>query len=691
MSNGFFNDSVQFIKGIGPRRAGIFQKAGITSIEDAFYYLPYRYEDRSSLQTISSLREGTLSTVRGSVAVTELIRTRRKKFQIFELTLTDGTGLVKAKWFNQPFLKKVFKKGQLLFLSGIVKTKRYHGVGYEMENPEYEIIDDGKDSQLHTSRIVPVYRTPAGIGQKTMRTIMYNVVTCSAKKVSEFLPEYILDRNNLIHYREALLNVHFPEKEGTDVSSLNEGTSPFHRRLVFDELFLFQLGITRMKKGLSEEKGMAFTAVPDLTNRLIQSLPFALTNAQKKVLREIFDDMETARPMNRLIQGDVGSGKTVVALAAMLKAVENGFQTSMMVPTELLAQQHYFNIRDLLGDMNVRCSLLTSKEKENIKDADIVIGTHALIQESVMFEKLGLAVIDEQHRFGVRQRARLRKKGFNPDILVMTATPIPRTLAMTVYGDLDHSSIGELPPGRTPVETIVVLDSEKKRVYDLLHREITGGGQAYIVYPVIEEGNTINLKSAEEGFEAFKGVFPGYRIELIHGRMKPDERQRIMKSFKDGKIDILVSTTVIEVGVDVPNANVMVIVHSERFGLSQLHQLRGRVGRGRRKSYCVLLSYGKVGEDAEKRLHAMEVTTDGFKIAEEDLKIRGPGDFFGTAQSGMPALRVANIVRDSKILGTAKKEAVMLLDKDPLLNGYPILRDRVNAMWKGKMELYKTV
>jgi ATP-dependent DNA helicase RecG len=688
MSSGFPNDSVQYIKGVGPQRAKLLKKIGISSIEDALYYLPYRYEDRSSIKKISQLEPGMLTTVTGEVALIDFKKIPGK-ITILEITVSDGSGIVKAKWFNQPYMKKVFKRGQKLFLSGKVKVNKYHGVGFEMETPEYEFITEGRDSFIHTSRIVPVYRTTSGLGQKTMRTLMYNIVEKAASVIKEFIPEEIISRNSFVGVDIALTSAHFPERE--DVDTLNSWRSEYHRRLVFDELFLFQLGVQRIKKGIEEEKGIEFNAKPSFTEDLVDSLPFTLTKAQEKVIGEIFDDMERSKPMNRLVQGDVGSGKTVVALMAMLKAVENGYQASMMVPTEILAQQHYFNIISLLKGIDINCQLMTSKVRKGDGTPDIMIGTHALIQEGVAFDNLGLAVVDEQHRFGVRQRAMLRKKGFNPDVLVMTATPIPRTLAMTLYGDLDHSSIDELPPGRTPVETMIVKESKKQMVYDLIRREINTGGQAYVVYPLIEEGENMNIRSAELGCEALNGMFPEMRIELIHGRMKPAERQSVMEQFKSDEIKILVSTTVIEVGVDVPNANVMVIVHAERFGLSQLHQLRGRVGRDKKKSFCIMLAYGDLSEEATRRLAAMKKTTDGFRIAEEDLDIRGPGDFFGTAQSGYPELKVANIIRDSKILVLARKEASALLAKDPLLEKHTVLRERVNRMWKNRIELYKTV
>ncbi|MGE5892810.1 MAG: ATP-dependent DNA helicase RecG [bacterium] len=690
MGGDFLRDPIQFIKGVGPVRAKQFQRLGIVSLEDALLYLPFRYEDRSALKKIVHLSSDQIATVCGNVVSAEVIVPRRKHFKIFELTVSDGSGIIKAKWYNQPFMKKVFKIGQQIFLSGNIRTNPYYGTGYEMENPEYEFVDDGKDQFIHTARIVPVYRTVSGLGQKTLRSAMYHIVHYAVPKLQEYIPEELVERNGLVAYTDAVQNIHFPEGNGVDVDALNQGKSGYHRRLIFDELFCFHLGVAQVRKGVSEKQGIGFSAAPHLTELLKRSLPFTFTNSQNKVIEEIFSDMAEPHPMNRLIQGDVGSGKTVVALMAMLRAVECGYQAALMAPTELLAQQHYANIRNLLDGMDVNCALYTSKTREQKSRPDLVIGTHALIQDDILFDHLGLAVIDEQHRFGVRQRALLKGKGVNPDVLIMTATPIPRTLALTLYGDMDYSCIDELPPGRTPVETCIVSESEKRKVYDLIQREIVSGGQVYVVYPVIEEDSSLDLRSAELGKEKLKEIFPSYRVELVHGRMNPDGRQQVMLEFRSGDIQILVSTTVIEVGVDVPNANVMIIVHAERFGLSQLHQLRGRVGRGRRKSYCVLLAYGVPGDDAKRRLAVMEKTTDGFQIAEEDLGIRGPGDFFGTKQSGMPDLKVANIIRDRSVVETTRREACGLLNLSPHLDQYPLLRERVNRMWKTKLTYFNT-
>ncbi|MBA4348693.1 MAG: DNA helicase RecG [Thermodesulfovibrio sp.] len=692
--------SVQYIKGVGPRRASLLARLGIQTFRDALFHLPYRYEDRSSIKKIAHLKYDELNTVTGKVVKADIISpSRRPKFKIFEVLITDGSGLLKAKWFNQPYLKRIFKQGQEVVFYGMVKLN-YRGAGFEIINPEYEIIDEIVEENssdidhIHTGRIVPVYRLTEGLSQRQMRSIMYSAVSTVIPFISDPVPSEIIKKYNLPDLRESLYNVHFPES-ALYLDDLNRGVSPYHQRLSFDELLTFQLGLAAIKKGEIAEKGISFSPDGRLAGRLLSNLPFKLTGAQERVLKDILKDMQSPSPMNRLIQGDVGSGKTIVALLSMLTAVECGYQSALMAPTEILAEQHYINIHGLLEDLGLRIHLLTgskrNKELESIAsgDADIIIGTHALIQEGVTFKNLGLIVIDEQHRFGVMQRAVLRKKGTNPDTLIMTATPIPRTLALTLYGDLDYSVIDELPPNRNPITTILFYEKQKNHIYELIEDETKKGGQVYVVYPIIEESDKTNLKAAVTGMKAFQQRFPYLKVGLIHGRIKPLEREEIMKEFKNGSIHILVSTTVIEVGVDVPNATLMVIIHAERFGLAQLHQLRGRVGRGSNQSHCVLLTYG-AADDAKRRLAVMVETTDGFRIADEDLNIRGPGEFFGTRQSGMPDLRVANLLRDVKILETARKEAFALIEKEPTLANYPHLRKSIEDFWGKRIELFKT-
>lgn len=689
---------VQYIKGVGPRRAKLFNTLGIKTAEEALYYLPYRYEDRKNIKKISALGYGRLETVIGKVVAAEIIKLPKRNMKLFELTVSDGSGLVKGKWFNQPFLKKNFEVGQEVILSGVVKRNPYWGIGFEFDNPEYEFVTDDRDAFIHTARIVPIYRTTSGLSVRQLRTIMFNLINTCIKDVSDHIPDEILRRNNFPGLTESILNSHFP-KSGTDIDSLNSGTSIYQKRLYFDELFKFELGLSVIKRGKEIEKGIAFSSDGALVRKFLGALKFKLTSAQQGVFEEILHDMRRPHPMNRLLQGDVGCGKTVVAVMAMLTAAECGYQAALMAPTEILAGQHYINIHKMIEDMGLKVCLVTGSKKSEREalrcdiesgKINIVIGTHALIQEGVEFKNLGLAIIDEQHRFGVMQRALLRKKALNPDILVMTATPIPRTLSMTLYGDLDCSVIDELPPGRRTVITRLFNAGQKEYIYRAIAEETKKGRQVYIVYPVIDETEKTNLKSAIIGKEALEKIFPNLRIELIHGRLKPQERENIMASFKKGEIDVLVSTTVIEVGVDVPNAAMMLIVHAERFGLSQLHQLRGRVGRGGSQSYCFLLAYESVGEDARRRLDIMVKSSDGFKIAEEDLNIRGPGEFFGTRQAGMPDLKIANIIRDARLLDAARKEAFALTDKDSELNSFPELKKGLEMFWKGKIELFKT-
>jgi ATP-dependent DNA helicase RecG len=699
---------IQYIKGVGPQRVKLLSRLGINTVKDALYYLPCRYEDRSNLKKISDLRYSSVETITGKVISAELIRLPGKNLKIFELTVNDGSGLLKGKWFNQPFMKKNFKVGQEVILCGTVKRNPYWGIGFEMDNPEYEILNNTvetpgtsqfrqsrDDSLIHTNRVVPVYKATSGLSVRQIRSIMFNLIHSHIGDITDPIPAEIRKRNVLPDLSESLSGVHFPDTNA-DIEALNRGVSAFHRRLSFDELFMLELGLALIKKGKTIEKGTAFKPSGRLLKKLIEILPFRLTKAQETVFNEILEDLKRPHPMNRLIQGDVGCGKTVVALMAMAVAAECGYQSALMVPTELLAEQHYFNIHSTVEALGLKICLLTGSKKDRPLDKissgeiDIIVGTHALIQEGVIFKNLGLVIIDEQHRFGVMQRALLRKKGLNPDVLVMTATPIPRTLALTVYGDLDYSVIDELPPGRMPVETLLFSSKQKDTIYGLIREEIKKGKQVYVVYPIIEESEKTDLRSAIMGKNAFEKYFYDFRIGLIHGRIKAEEREKIMTSFKHGEIDLLVCTTVIEVGVDVPNVTLMLIIHAERFGLSQLHQLRGRVGRSSYLSSCLLISYKPYGEDARRRLDIMVRSNDGFRIAEEDLNIRGPGEFFGTRQSGMPDLRIANIIRDASLLSLARKEAFSLIDKDPHLKSSPLLRKALETFWKGKIELFKT-
>ncbi len=646
------------------------------TVEDLLHYLPLRYEDRSNLARVVALEDGDYASVEVVVRVGGIVPLKGGRLKMYEFIATDGEGQVRAYWWNQIYLAKVFNRGTRVILYGQWKKNKYKGY-FEVENPEYELLadedDDAETNAIHTARRVPVYRKLGDFRTRQLRSIFHHVVSQLSQDVLENLPEEIVARNNLIARGAALRQIHFPSDD-VPIEHYQQAKSPAHRRLIFEEFFwlAIALGLRRGER-ISEPKGLQIEITDKVRQAVRAILPFTPTGAQKRCLKEIVDDMTSDKPMNRLLQGDVGSGKTIVAVQALVIAVENGYQTALMAPTEILAEQHARNIKRWLAG-NYRVELLTgslkAKEKREVQaaiaagDVDVVVGTHAVIQEAVTFHKLGFAVIDEQHRFGVMQRAALRRLGLNPDVLVMTATPIPRSLAMTVYGDLEVSVIDELPPGRTPIKTFLRWDTEEKRakIYEFIRGQIKAGRQAYVVLPLIEESEKLDLRNATEMYETLSTeVFPEFNVGLLHGKLKPAEKEEVMRGFAANRTQILVATTVIEVGVDVPNASVMLIEHAERFGLSQLHQLRGRVGRGAAESYCILLAQYAKSKEAEERLKVMEETTDGFKIAEKDLEIRGPGEVLGTRQSGLPEFRIANIVRDQKILEIARREAEFML------------------------------
>jgi ATP-dependent DNA helicase RecG len=672
---------LQYLKGVGPRRAADLRRVGLSTVEDLLYRFPTRYEDRGHFQTIASLRPGVAASVVGEVLSCGIRPTRRPRFKIFELLLRDASGSLRAIWFNQPFLNDVFRPHQRVILFGRLELTPH---GLQMPTPAYEIVGgaedgdegeggDGAPAAIHTGRIVPVYEKTGTLTAKVQRALVYQALQSLPPEVADPLPPAVRERLRLMGRRGALQQAHFPEA-GASIDELNAFRSPAHRRLIFEEFFLFQLGILLRKRRAETDRKPRPVVVTDAIRAAVREvLPFRLTGDQKGAIREIVRDMERPRPMNRLLQGDVGSGKTIVALMASLVAMENGLQVAFMAPTEILAEQHFFNIRRLLERSRFRLTLLTGatpakKRREILAELaggslQMVIGTHALVQEDVAFRELGLAVIDEQHRFGVLQRATLRSKGLHPDVLVMTATPIPRTLALTAYGDLDVSVMREMPPGRHPIRTAARPESRRDEVYAFVRKEIEQGRQAYVVYPLVEESAKVDLKAATEMADHLsQDVFPDLRVALLHGRMKQDAKDRVMGAFVRGEFDILVSTTVIEVGVDVPNATIMVVEHAERFGLSQLHQLRGRVGRGAHKSYCLLLYSFPLTDQGRERLKALAETGDGFEIAERDLQLRGPGDFFGTRQSGLPTLRVGDLLRDHALLEAARREAAAALD-----------------------------
>jgi ATP-dependent DNA helicase RecG len=689
----------QFVKGVGPKVGQLLARKGLNTIEDLLFFLPRKYEDRRFVKAIGKSEVGKKETVIGEVVRAEIHP--YKKRRVFEVVLKDDSGTLKAKWFKGSFayLRNAFKPGLRAILTGDVRLYRFE---MEMIHPDFELLEEGEDSHLHFKRIVPIYSETEGLGQKHLRRILLHAVEDYARYVPGPIPRDVCERQSLIDIISAVRSVHLPGQE-EDIHSLNDMRSAAHKRLIFDELFYFELAMALKCKGNILEEGIAFRTEGGLSSRFLSILPFGLTEAQKRVIGEIHGDMARPSPMHRLLQGDVGSGKTVVSMAAMLTACENGYQAAIMAPTEILAEQHYRNIARWAESLGLRAVLLLGSTRpaekkgfaRQIENGEVhfVVGTHALIQEGVEFKKLGLVVVDEQHRFGVVQRAALRGKGSNPDVLVMTATPIPRTLAMTVYGDLDISVLDEMPPGKKPVKTKIFFEKERQRVYDIVRKEIVKGNQVFIVYPLVTESEALDLKDASRMAEHLqKDIFPELRIGLVHGRMKGPEKDEIMRAFNDRRLDILVSTTVIEVGIDIPRASLMVIEHAERFGLAQLHQLRGRVGRSDIPSYCVLMTDNKGSENARKRLRIMEQTTDGFRIAEADLEIRGPGEFMGTRQSGLPDFRVADILRDGRLLNDARTEAFQLVEKDPRLERteHAALREVLLWKWEGRLELART-
>jgi ATP-dependent DNA helicase RecG len=662
---------LQFLKGVGPRRAADLERAGLLTIEDLLYRFPIRYEDRSHLQPIASLKPGHNASIAGRVIACGLRSTRRPGFKIFEAAIDDGSGSLRAVWLNQPFLRDIFMRGQHVVLYGPVEMRG--SASLQLTNPQYEILDDEEGETIHTGRIVPVYEKTGAVTPKMARRIVYDALQRLPVDLPDHLPDAIRARLGLPSRYAALLAAHFPP-EDTSLDALNRFETPAQRRLIFEEAFLFHVGVIARRRSAAEERKPRPVRVDDrIRESARRVLPFHLTNGQKQALKEIVDDMQRPQPMNRLLQGDVGAGKTIVALLAAVVAMENRLQVAFMAPTEVLSEQHYFNISRLLQASPFRVALLTGSTSAAARRTQLaeiasgtiplVVGTHALVQGGVEFDQLGLAIIDEQHRFGVLQRATLRAKGLHPDVLVMTATPIPRTLALTVYGDLDVSTIRELPAGRVAIKTLAKPESRRDEVHAFVRSQLDAGRQAYVIYPLVEESAKIDLRAATEMHDTLANeVFPQYRVGLVHGRMKADAKDRVMKAFASGELQLLVSTTVVEVGIDVPNASVMIVEHAERFGLSQLHQLRGRVGRGTHQSYCFLLYQSPLSDDARERLKGMAETTDGFEIAERDLQLRGPGDFFGTRQAGMPTFRLIDLARDRDILDRAHAEAVRWFD-----------------------------
>jgi ATP-dependent DNA helicase RecG len=666
---------VQYVKGVGPQRAASLAKVGVRTAEDLLLHLPMRYEDRRSFARVADLRSGMRVSVSGEIAVAGLRRARR--LTIYEVRLDDGTGQLKAIFFNQPYLRETLPRGRKVVLYGLVERDAMGSRLLVMRSPQWEVVEKDEHGGIHTGRLVPIYEKLGTLTVKPLRRVLAHLAEQVPPGLEDPLPLDLRERLSVIGRGEALRRVHLPG-DADRLDLLNAFRSPGHVRIILEELLLFQLGLARRRSGLRAERKRVAFEVRDTTREAVKRiLPFPLTGAQRRVVREIADDLRSPHPMNRLVQGDVGSGKTLVALLSMVVVIENGWQSALMAPTEILAEQHFLTLRRLLKRCPYRVELLTSAVKGREREAalariargeaQIVVGTHALIQEGVVFRRLGLAVADEQHRFGVLQREDLRKKGYDADVLVMTATPIPRTLALTAYGDLDVSIVDEKPPGRTPIRTELRPASERREVVSRVRRAVAEGRQAYVVYPLVEESEKLeDVKAATEASEEWAAALPGVRVGLLHGRMKSAEKEGVMGAFAHGAIQVLVSTTVVEVGLDVPNATVMVIEHAERFGLAQLHQLRGRVGRGSAPSTCVLLAYGRLSEVARARLDVMVSTEDGFAIAERDLEIRGPGDFFGTRQWGMPAFRVADLLRDRDLLERARAEAFRLVGEGQL-------------------------
>lgn len=677
---------LQYLKGVGPRLAEVFSKRNIHTIKDLIHFYPRTYRDQRTIHDFSQLVPNTYVTLYGYVARKKILRPRGRR-SIYEMVIKTKGGWIACKYFRLPY-RGYFDGFEIDQKVKVVGKVTYYRNQLEFHHPD---VYSFKEEEGQQDVLIPIYTEVEKISQNKIRKIIATAFS-SLKKDEEFLhsdslPPWLREENNLIGKVEALEKIHKPDQ--THVEDYLQFRSPAQRRLIFEDFFFLQLYMGMKRAGLKKEKAYGVRPSSVLSEKLKTTLPFSLTRAQERVLKEIAQDIEKDHSMHRLIQGDVGCGKTIVALLACCPVMENGFQCAIMAPTEILAEQHYKNAKSLLEPLGIKISLLTGKTRAKPKReileklasgyTSLCIGTHALIQESVQFKKLGFVIIDEQHRFGVHQRGLLKEKGMHPHFLVMTATPIPRSLAMTLYGDLDVSVIDEMPKGRKPVVTKKTYASRREKVWDFLESEIQKGRQAYVVYPLVEESEKIDLKNAVEEYEKLQKRFPDFKLGLIHGRLSFLEKQEVMSEFLEGKVQILVSTTVIEVGMDVANASLMVVEHAERFGLSQLHQLRGRVGRGEYKSYCVLILSGGFSEEAISRLSIMEKTSDGFKIAEADLEIRGPGEFLGTRQSGLPEFRMASLIRDGLLLQQAKDSALKVIKKDPRLEhpGHQLLKQQV--------------
>jgi ATP-dependent DNA helicase RecG len=682
----FLDTPVTYLKGVGPARAEALRRLGIITAGDLLFHVPHRYEDASTITPISALEPGMQGTMIGTVISKGVIPTR-KGLRIFQAVLRDETGMMEVSWPGQPFLERTIAKGDLLLVTGTVRF--FHGRQFQPR----EFVNLGDDDGAAAGRVLSVYPATEGLSFKLLRTIIETHLDALLPQLEEYLPSDVLRAAGVPGIADALRMVHRP-------ATVDEAMAG-RARLAFEELFFVQLLHQRARDlARVHRAGIRFVNRRELTSRLRESLAFQLTGAQVRAVREIIADMCGARRMQRLLQGDVGSGKTIVALFAALLAIENGFQAAIMAPTELLAEQHARTMTQLLGPLGVELILLTGSlpgrqrraiaERLASGEPVLVVGTHTLLQDTATFARLGFAAIDEQHRFGVEQRKALGAKGEMPDVLLMSATPIPRSLALTLYGDLDLSILDERPPGRQPVTTGLRRESSRQRVFEFVERQLAAGRQAYVVYPVIEESDNSDLKAATTMYDVLtSGPFASRRVALLHGRVPADERYAIMRRFRNGEIDVLVATTVIEVGIDVPNATVMLIEHPERFGLSQLHQLRGRVGRGADESFCILL--GDVSPDAASRLQVFARTDDGFEIAREDLRIRGMGDLFGERQSGVPTFRIADPLRDEALNDRARAAAEALLARDPGLEqaSHAGLRRVLGERYARSLELFR--
>jgi ATP-dependent DNA helicase RecG len=686
------------VRGIGPRRAAELEPEGLRTVEDLLFHLPFRHEDRSRFLPIAALLPGVRGTVRGLVVSAVLRRTRSRGLTIFEALVEDDSGAIRALFFNQPYLKTVLAAGREVVLHGEASVARAGRRGVILSAPQYEVLTRGEDEAIHTGRVVPIYPRLPGLSSRAIRRLVHGLLRELPAVLPDPLPPGVARERGFPERRRALEEVHFPPP-GSDPGDLARRRSPAHRRLIFEEFFFLQLGFALQRQRRDAEPSEPGLAVTDaMRERLRAVLPFRLTGAQRRALQEIAADLRSPRPMNRLLQGDVGCGKTVVALLAALLAVENGHQAALLAPTEILAEQHQRSFRRLLEGRGVPVALLTAAIKgaarrqvlQGLRSGaiPIVVGTHALLEEEVRFRSLRLAIVDEQHRFGVAQRATVRSKGTRVDVLVMTATPIPRSLALTVYGDLSLSVIDELPPGRRPVRTAVRGEESRPRLYAFLRERIDEGRQVYVVYPLIEENEARDIKAAAAMAERLRReVFPDRRVGLLHGRLRPEEREAVMAAFAAGRLDVLVATTVVEVGIDVPNATVMVIEQAERFGLSQLHQLRGRVGRGAHASYCILMAGPGGTDDSRRRIRILCETQDGFEVARRDLEMRGPGEFLGRRQSGVPDLRLGDVLRDRDLLEDARREAFTWAARLPALPQRADLLRHLQHRWGARLGL----